>query len=71
MMSNRFLDTFGRHAFRERGEPRAGLIGILLDWTSRARQRRALAELDDRLLRDIGLPPNAARAEATKWIWRA
>jgi uncharacterized protein YjiS (DUF1127 family) len=37
---------------------------------SRSRQRRALAELDDRLLRDIGLTAYDATYEATKPMWR-
>lgn len=34
-----------------------------------ARSRRQLAELDDRLLRDIGVDRAKARFEATKGIW--
>ena len=34
-----------------------------------ARSRRQLAELDERLLRDIGLDRGAARHEATKRFW--
>jgi len=34
-----------------------------------ARSRRQLAELDERLLRDIGLDRGAARHEATKSFW--
>jgi uncharacterized protein YjiS (DUF1127 family) len=37
---------------------------------SRARQRRALAELDDRLLRDIGITAYDAAHEAGKPFWR-
>ena len=33
------------------------------------KSRRQLAELDDRLLRDIGLDRGAARHEATKGFW--
>ena len=33
------------------------------------RSRRQLAELDDRLLRDIGLDRGKARFEATKGFW--
>ena len=36
----------------------------------RRRQRAALARLDARLLRDIGLSPSQARREAAKPIWR-
>ncbi|MBM3646250.1 MAG: DUF1127 domain-containing protein [Alphaproteobacteria bacterium] len=34
-----------------------------------ARSRRQLAELDDRLLRDIGLDRATARREADKGFW--
>ncbi|TCP62955.1 uncharacterized protein YjiS (DUF1127 family) [Rhodovulum bhavnagarense] len=34
-----------------------------------ARQRRRLAELDDAMLRDIGLSRAAARAEARRPLW--
>lgn len=37
---------------------------------ARARQRRALAELDARLLADIGLTPDDVRREAAKPFWR-
>lgn len=33
------------------------------------RQRRALSELDARLLRDIGVPPEDARREAARPAW--
>lgn len=36
----------------------------------RSRQRRALARLDARLLRDIGVSPEQARRETTKPFWR-
>ena len=39
-------------------------------WCERARQRRALAQLDDRLLHDIGLTRNQAAGEAGKPFWR-
>ena len=34
-----------------------------------ARSRRQLAQLDDRLLRDIGLARGTAKFEATKGFW--
>ena len=37
---------------------------------SRSRQRRALAELDDRILRDIGLTAYDVAHEADKPFWR-
>ena len=40
-------------------------------WRERMRQRRALAQLDDRLLDDIGLTRDDARRETSKWFWQA
>ena len=39
-------------------------------WVSISNQRRALAELDDRLLRDIGVTRYDAAQEAKKPFWR-
>ena len=39
-------------------------------WLQRRRQRRALARLDDRLLRDIGVDAADAVAEVAKPFWR-
>jgi uncharacterized protein YjiS (DUF1127 family) len=43
----------------------------LLAWHERARQRRALVELSDDMLGDIGISRAAALAEAEKFCWRA
>ena len=40
-------------------------------WLRRRRQRRDLLQLNDRLLRDIGIERGAARREAQKPFWRA
>ena len=37
---------------------------------ARARQRRMLADFDDRLLNDIGLTRRQAEQEASKLMWR-
>jgi uncharacterized protein YjiS (DUF1127 family) len=42
-----------------------------LTWLERARQRRALSELNDHMLRDIGLTRADAWAESEKPFWRA
>jgi uncharacterized protein YjiS (DUF1127 family) len=39
-------------------------------WETRARGRRALARLDDHLLRDIGLNDGRATREASKSFWQ-
>ena len=36
----------------------------------RARQRRQLARLDARMLRDIGVSRSAAFGETRKWFWQ-
>lgn len=38
-------------------------------WLDRFEQRRTLAELDDRMLRDIGLTKGEAMREADKRFW--
>ncbi len=45
------------------------LWNALVLWDERARQRHALAQLDDHLLRDIGLDPHTVRTECYKPFW--
>ncbi len=56
---------------RTRGGLFGSLTGLALLWSARARQRRALEFLDDRLLRDIGVGGIEAALEARKPFWRA
>ena len=44
-------------------------IGWFSATLERRRQRRALAELDDHLLKDIGLSRDEARRESRKPLW--
>ena len=46
----------------------ARVVGV---WLERARQRRALRNLDDRALDDVGIKRPAAEREARKPFWRA
>jgi uncharacterized protein YjiS (DUF1127 family) len=39
-------------------------------WSNRSREREALGELDDRLLKDIGVSREAAAKEAARPFWR-
>lgn len=59
-LSTAFFPRFSPEAMR-RAPSRA------LRWFDRQRQRAALAELDDRLLSDIGVSRAAAEAEARRW----
>ena len=60
--------SFGRALGAHRRVGRGRCRGS--DQPRRARKsRRQLAELDDRLLRDIGLDRGTARYEATKGFW--
>lgn len=47
------------------------LYDTLRGWQRRYEGRRRLAELDDRLLRDVGLTRAQVIAEAAKPFWRA
>ena len=49
----------------------SGLVGALERWSERRRQRRALLQLDDNLLKDIGLSHADAWQEAHKPFWRS
>jgi uncharacterized protein YjiS (DUF1127 family) len=44
---------------------------MLQSWVSRARERYALSDLDDRLLGDIGLTRESAEREWSKPFWQA
>jgi len=44
---------------------------VLATWGGRLKQRVTLAEMDDRMLSDIGVSRAAARTEADKPFWAA
>ncbi len=46
------------------------LLRILQGWGRRRRQMQALLDLDDRLLRDIGISREEAVREAAQLYWR-
>lgn len=61
--------TFG-DGFRPRAAFAAKRLRRLLAlWASRRRERLALAEMDERLLKDIGVDPITARMEAGRPFW--
>jgi uncharacterized protein YjiS (DUF1127 family) len=57
------------HDSRLTGLGRAA-VRMIWFWLERSRQWRALAELDDRLLRDIGLTRDEARRECANPFWK-
>ena len=66
-----------RSSFRPSTGERLSFIGMLVRLAEvvatgrdRRRQRQALARLDDRMLRDIGLTAADVEAEMTKPFWR-
>ncbi|BBK29599.1 uncharacterized protein YjiS (DUF1127 family) [Stella humosa] len=46
------------------------LFAGLVDWNDRYRQRVHLAQMDDRMLRDLGLTRSQALGEHDKPFWR-
>jgi uncharacterized protein YjiS (DUF1127 family) len=75
------LAGHGRSAPRDIAPPQIGLrsaardalvrvVEALLAWHDRARERRALMQLSDQMLRDIGISRAEARGEAAKRSWR-
>jgi len=59
-----------RQARHLRGEALRRAFDPIVDWLARRRQLRALAELDDRLLDDVGISREAAEREIARSIWR-
>jgi uncharacterized protein YjiS (DUF1127 family) len=57
-------------ALRRVGRVAAALGTWIAGALARRRQRLDLSELNDHLLKDIGLSRSAAQAEATKPFWR-
>ena len=48
----------------------ARILGKVVFWHERARQRRRLSQLDERLLADMGLDRVRVRQEVCKPFWR-
>ena len=58
--------TYGREAVRNEGiSMGAGLLGRVRSYVARTRAERQLAQLDDRLLADIGVK----RSEISRMVW--
>lgn len=69
MTTGNWTDSISAHAAARRDRA-VRLADLLLGWIDRARERRALAGLDDRMLADIGASRAQAEAEADKPFWR-
>ncbi len=54
---------------RVKAPPRLSLWAQITQAMGLVRQRRSLAELDAHMLRDIGITPEEAQAEAVKPLW--
>ena len=61
---------YSRWRRKQRIHPVAIAWQLASSWIERARQRRALAGLDDQMLRDIGITRVEAAREAEKPFWR-
>ena len=58
--------TYGREAVRNEGITMgSGLLGRVKAYVARSRAERQLAQLDDRLLADIGMK----RSEISRMVW--
>lgn len=60
----------GREFIRTAQHLAAQVFTTLLDWQERARQRRHLAQLDDHMLKDIGLTRVDVARETSKAFWK-
>lgn len=61
----------GRARAAARAPARPGLRALLREWVRRWRQRRRLEDLDDRMLRDVGVTRADAEREARRPFWQA
>jgi uncharacterized protein YjiS (DUF1127 family) len=68
-LGNRTSFTVIPWASSARPSVAARCIRQIAIWINRARQRRALAELDDHMLNDIGVSRSVARREAGRPFW--
>jgi uncharacterized protein YjiS (DUF1127 family) len=50
--------------------PLARLLNHVVQWRERARGRRLLQQLDDRMLRDVGMSRSDVERESAKYFWQ-
>lgn len=62
--------TRGSSVRRAASQTLATVLGLFARWQQRAKTRRQLALLDDRLALDIGLDPEEVRHELQRPFWR-
>lgn len=67
MKTANWIDSIDSAATQDNALIRA--VDTLFDWVDRARSRRALGQLDDRMLTDIGLSRADAWLEQHKHFW--
>ncbi|WP_119168801.1 DUF1127 domain-containing protein [Algihabitans albus] len=67
------LADYAKAPLRQSGAvgPLEALINLFIAWQDRANQRHDLAEMDDRLLRDVGLDRLDVEREIAKPFWRS
>ena len=63
------MDLALGHGLSPSGRRSVGMWGRIRTWWSVARERRRLAELDPRLLEDMGISPEEAGSEAARPFW--
>jgi uncharacterized protein YjiS (DUF1127 family) len=75
VMSSRVSPTLQRIVPRQFDSRRPGravwATNLVEAWIERYRQRRALLELSDHMLKDIGISRSEAEREGRKPFWRA
>jgi uncharacterized protein YjiS (DUF1127 family) len=69
MASSSTIENFGHIQHARIGARLLGALVAAEAWIEHHRQRRSLLELDDRMLRDIGLSHADVAAEASKHFW--
>ena len=69
LASRRFAGAPGQWRL-EAGRFAAGILATTMVWLERGRSRRSLAQLDERMLKDLGLSRWDIQQEVEKPFWR-
>jgi len=70
LSARRATESRARHWFGRLRRLSVALWATIRTWIARSRQRAALSDLDDHLLKDIGVSRRDAIREAEKPFWR-